>query len=513
MQNEEKDIFNQDYWGKLTSLNPQFDNINLYKPTNFLSVLQNERNDFQTHPKQIDLECKIYQGPDGEDWIENLKDTNVLIKENHFLSKGKPEKLRSGDKLSFSNSQYMITFVFSIIKNSMKSDRPPAVPENLEKQLKLQNYAKTDLTCSICFQCVYRCVSLIPCLHNCCASCLLIFIKDSHSQVCPQCGLTFYEFRRNAALNNIAEELENILNSKRQKKELDDTIYQNKIYIQKFEYANGDIYQGYFRELKREGKGKLISRNDDVYQGDFLKNFRHGKGRTIFADGEIHQGNYEKDIIQGFGKYFYNCGDRYEGYFANGVPSGKGKYTSIRNFIRYLYDGEFKAGIREGKGILTSEDGGIFEGNFQSDAKEGKGKNIYPNGDVYQGNYQNDMRDGIGKMQYIRGDIYEGEFKSDFRDGFGKYTFLNGDILQGLFENGSFKGEGRMSYINGNVYEGTFSEFLEPQGYGKLKYADGSVYEGRFRRGKRDGYGKLTSSAQGNIVIEGIFKDDKIDMS
>ena len=56
---------------------------------------------------------------------------------------------------------------------------------------------------------------------------------------------------------------------------LDDGIYKGIIKDSKKEcingkmiYKNGDIYEGEFKNDKREGNGKMIYKNGDIYEGD-----------------------------------------------------------------------------------------------------------------------------------------------------------------------------------------------------------------------------------------------------
>ena len=73
----------------------------------------------------------------------------------------------------------------------------------------------------------------------------------------------------------------------------------------------------------------------------------------------------------------YNDG-RYEGEFKEGKIEGKG----IRYFCQddSKYEGEWKNGIFEGKGIMTSKNG-IYDGNWKDGFIEGKGIIISSEGD------------------------------------------------------------------------------------------------------------------------------------
>jgi len=61
------------------------------------------------------------------------------------------------------------------------------------------------------------------------------------------------------------------------------------------------------------------------------------------------------------------------------------------------YEGEYKDNKRDGYGIMTYQDGGL-----------------YKEGSRYEGEWKNDKRDGQGVMTYLDdGRRLEGEFKED----------------------------------------------------------------------------------------------------
>ena len=61
----------------------------------------------------------------------------------------------------------------------------------------------------------------------------------------------------------------------------------------------------------------------------------------------------------------------------------------VKEVITYeneeIYDGEWKDGLKEGKGTLTSPDGGKYEGEWKNDKMEGQGTYTWPNGNKYEG--------------------------------------------------------------------------------------------------------------------------------
>ena len=70
----------------------------------------------------------------------------------------------------------------------------------------------------------------------------------------------------------------------------------------------------------------------DIYEGDYKNNKREGKGIMYFDDGDTYEGDYKNDKADGKGIYYYNDGERYEGDWRNNIPKGKG--------IIYYYNGD-----------------------------------------------------------------------------------------------------------------------------------------------------------------------------
>jgi hypothetical protein len=60
-----------------------------------------------------------------------------------------------------------------------------------------------------------------------------------------------------------------------------------------------------------------------------------------------------------------------------------------------VYEGEWKDGVRDGRGILMYANGNVYEGEWKDSVRDGRGILMYANGDVYEGKY--DVRDGKGK--------------------------------------------------------------------------------------------------------------------
>lgn len=62
----------------------------------------------------------------------------------------------------------------------------------------------------------------------------------------------------------------------------------------------------------------------DLYEGFWKDGWKHGKGRLIREDGEMYQGDWVIDKEQGHGKALDHKGLFYQGKWFQGKPHGKG---------------------------------------------------------------------------------------------------------------------------------------------------------------------------------------------
>ena len=86
----------------------------------------------------------------------------------------------------------------------------------------------------------------------------------------------------------------------------------------------------------------------------------------------------------------------------------------------YEYDGEWKANLYEGRGVMKYANGDLYDGEWKNDLKEGRG--------VY--------RWGNGKF---KGDVYDGEWKDDLKEGRGVYKCASGEVYEGAWNAGKRK--------------------------------------------------------------------------
>ena len=96
----------------------------------------------------------------------------------------------------------------------------------------------------------------------------------------------------------------------------------------------------------------------------------------------------------------------------------KNDILSLYNRVNKKYE-EIKLNnnITQNKELYYKE--GRYIGQFKNGLKEGKGKMYWDTGDRYEGEWKNDKQEGKGIFYWISGNIYEGEFKNGIMEGKG----------------------------------------------------------------------------------------------
>ena len=89
--------------------------------------------------------------------------------------------------------------------------------------------------------------------------------------------------------------------------------------------SNGSRYDGYWKEDKKNGKGRLFSATDGkLYEGDWLDNNYHGYGIETWPDGAKYEGQYEFGKKAGDGHFMWADDSEYVGEFRENNIHGKG---------------------------------------------------------------------------------------------------------------------------------------------------------------------------------------------
>ncbi len=204
-----------------------------------------------------------------------------------------------------------------------------------------------------------------------------------------------------------------------------------------------------------------------------------GEFKRIEIDGDLFEGWFINGKKNGRGKYTWANGDVYDGMWKDGKRCGRGRISWSNGAS---FDGEWLDGMMvEGKYCFA--DGSVYEGGFKNGKYDGYGKRIYKDGDRYEGQWQSGSRYGNGVYIWADGDVYDGEWKDDKRCGVGRmvmYGKAGPDALNA--------GEIFIKYS----YDGEWLDNRE-HGHGICREGNGSVagmdkvYEGEWVNGRKCG--------------------------
>lgn len=246
---------------------------------------------------------------------------------------------------------------------------------------------------------------------------------------------------------------------------------------------SGDQYVGETAGGRREGRGSYFFRNGDVYVGEFRANVFHGVGVLRKAPfsingyscvGREYQGEFRDGLRAGRGTQRSGFGDTYEGGFADDTYHGRGTMV-FANGDRY--EGDWDRGQRTGHGRVTFKSGAFYDGGWRQNEYHGEGVIQFSKragGGSYSGSWRAGLKHGIGKRVFSTSAEYEGEFVDDARTGRGVYKSPLGDLYVGTFLDNVFHGEGTLIKCDGDRYQGQFQRGV-PCGAGRYEYEAGGA--------------------------------------
>jgi len=160
-------------------------------------------------------------------------------------------------------------------------------------------------------------------------------------------------------------------------------------------YENGEVYEGEINNDLPNGFGILYRIcKEKIYEGFFEDGKKNGKGSYRISDNHFYEGEFKKNELHGKG-LFINDREVYNGEWLNNQKNGLGKITY---YTGERYEGEFKNNIRNGKGILFKANGEIYDGSWMNDMRKGNGVLTYPTGCKLIGMWDDELNNFDGKF-------------------------------------------------------------------------------------------------------------------
>jgi len=220
----------------------------------------------------------------------------------------------------------------------------------------------------------------------------------------------------------------------------------------------------------------------------------------------VYEGEWEKEIPDGWVKITYEEGNgTYEGGFKDGKAFGYGEYTDKDNKVTKAFwnidageesetiSFEYKVTYRDGNSYVvktvsvndkyytiesssiikpteeeTSENENeyVYKGEYKEGIPDGKVRINWPGIGVYDGEWKDGKMHGQGKMTYADGTVYDGGWKDNKIHGQGTYTWADGGQYVGEFLDGKANGQGTMTWPSGVVDSGLWKDgvFIESEG-------------------------------------------------
>ena len=268
--------------------------------------------------------------------------------------------------------------------------------------------------------------------------------------------------------------------------------------IEKIELKKGD-YEGEVRDGVPHGKGSIFYKNGKFKHGEYNGEWRNGleDGYGIISYEDFKDQDLNLDLNDLFNKL---PGRGYWGEFKKGHFHGKGVLKDTINELAADL-GEARSLFDDKSEGLDSYSLGLYVGEFREGLRHGKGKfkvdlehtNIFYDDtfvDNYDGLWKNGLPEGKGILINTEGSKYEGEFIKGKIHGHG--TLYGRVTLNG-------------AYIEGNEkYIGEFKHGVV-EGHGTLSWDDGGKYVGEFKEGEMHGQGTMTSPD--GVKLEGMWNE------
>lgn len=187
------------------------------------------------------------------------------------------------------------------------------------------------------------------------------------------------------------------------------------------------------RCLQLPAHGTFSATEVEAYTGEYANGLRSGSGTYRYPTGSVYEGEWKDDKKEGRGTSSVADGNVYVGEYKNGVREGHGTYYYEDG---HVYIGEWKEDKREGHGTLTYADGAVYIGQFKKSVREGQGTYTAASGNVYIGEWKNDKAEGHGKYSFANGNVCVGQYKSSKRHGRVMRTFPDGRVSDCIYVEG-----------------------------------------------------------------------------
>ena len=215
--------------------------------------------------------------------------------------------------------------------------------------------------------------------------------------------------------------------------------------------ADQSYYEGDFKDGEFDGNGYYRTRNY-TYKGQFLAGKKSGKGKMeCFSSKSIYEGEFKNDKKEGYGIEKFNDGSVYKGFYSQGMKQGNGILSLKKEKNNSIFEGEFRNDKIWGKGKYKWDNGKEYEGEWENNEISGYGilteKNL-----KHIGYFSHDKKEGYGASFYLEHKfVLLGKWVNDVIEGIAVIFSLN-DINNINYNNNSDIKEGKIVIMKeGNI--------------------------------------------------------------
>ncbi|CAJ1372237.1 unnamed protein product [Effrenium voratum] len=205
-----------------------------------------------------------------------------------------------------------------------------------------------------------------------------------------------------------------------------------------------------------------------------------GYNYKVFPDGSRYEGQWKDGLKHGKGRFIYPDGDVYDGEWSDGKAHGHGTYTSKQS----KYVGEWQSDLKHGQAVEEWDDTSKYTGTYSHGQKHGKGRFEWPDGSVYDGEFRNNNVEGEGTFTWKDGRQYKGQWVDNRMHGEGRYEWPDGRAYEGQYINDLKEGEGTFLWADGRKFTGQWKDGKQ-HGVGVFRTAHGDQRTGEWREGVR----------------------------
>ena len=132
-----------------------------------------------------------------------------------------------------------------------------------------------------------------------------------------------------------------------------------------YDKDNNIKYKGDWKNDKKHGKG-IQYFESGTYSGLFINGLRHGNGKYEWRNGDIYEGKFKEGHFTGKASFVNNLTkDKYVGGFLHFKKTGHGEIFNDDNLL--IFSGEWLNNMKNGYGISYEDNEVIKEGYWIND--------------------------------------------------------------------------------------------------------------------------------------------------